>query len=305
MISVENRYFTYENDDAKILLIYLAGKGAGKGLLVCFSFWRSDNMKRWKKSRSTPQHIIGVCTVVVIFYLWWYVTDREFIKAMFLPSPGQVWETFKTISTEGNKGNTLGGHMLVSMKRLVIAMFFAIVTAIPFGLVCGYFKNVKAVFEPILAFYRPLPPLAYYSLLVLWLGIDDSSKITLLFLAGFSPIYISCMASISRVKEDYIYGSYSMGASRFQTFLHVILPSALPDIFIGLRNALSGTYRTLVAAEMVAAVSGIGWMVVDAGDYLRSDVIFVGIIVMGITGLILENGILWIEKKIVPWKGKE
>lgn len=262
-------------------------------------------MKVHRKMKISLETIIGICTVALIFFAWWYVTEKELIKAMFLPKPKQVWDTFIVIWTKGYKGNTLLGHMAVSMKRLVVAMFFAIITAVPFGLVCGYFKYVRAVFEPILAFYRPLPPLAYYSLLVLWLGIDDSSKVTLLFLAGFSPIYISCMAAISRVKEDYIYGSYSMGASKLQTFIHVILPSALPDIFIGLRNALSGTYRTLVAAEMVAAVSGIGWMVVDAGDYLRSDVIFVGIITMGITGLILENGILWIEKKIVPWKGKE
>ena len=262
-------------------------------------------MKTKGRFKISAQTLIGICTVTVVLFTWWYVTANGFIKEMFLPSPRKVWESFVVICTEGYKGNTLTGHMLVSMKRLFVSLFFCIITAIPFGLVCGYFKNVKAIFEPILAFYRPLPPLAYYSLLVLWLGIDDSSKITLLFFAGFSPIYISCMASISRVKEDYIYGSYSMGAGKLQTFVHVILPSALPDIFIGLRNALSGTYRTLVAAEMVAAVSGIGWMVVDAGDYLRSDVIFVGIIIMGLTGLILENGILWIEKKIVPWKGKE
>lgn len=262
-------------------------------------------MKWYQGRKISAQTMAGCGTVAVVFFVWWFVTDKEYIKPMFLPGPKTVWETFLTICTEGYKGNTLGGHMLVSMKRLVLSLFFSIITAIPFGLICGYFKYIRAVFEPILAFYRPLPPLAYYSLLVLWLGIDDSSKITLLFLAGFSPIYISCMAAISRVKEDYIQGSYCMGASKLQTFVHVILPASLPDIFIGVRNALSGTYRTLVAAEMVAAVSGIGWMVVDAGDYLRSDVIFVGIFVMGITGLILENGILWVEKKIVPWKGKE
>lgn len=263
------------------------------------------NTKRKRKFKVSKEMIIGLGTVAAVFAIWHYVTAAGFVKAVFLPSPKAVWDTFLTILKEGYKDNTLGGHMLVSMKRLFVALFFAVATAVPLGLICGYFKYIRAIFEPILAFYRPLPPLAYYSLLVLWLGIDDSSKITLLFLAGFSPVYISCMASISRVKEDYIHGSYSMGAGKFQTFLYVILPSALPDIFIGLRNALSGTYRTLVAAEMVAAVSGIGWMVMDAGNYLRSDVIFVGIFTMGITGLILENGILWIEKKIVPWKGKD
>lgn len=263
-----------------------------------------DSMKK-KNIKLSKETCIGIVTVALLFFTWYYVTANGLIKEMFLPSPKTVWNTFLTILTEGYRENTLAAHMLVSMKRLFVALFFAIITAVPLGLICGYFKYIRAIFEPILAFYRPLPPLAYYSLLVLWLGIDDSSKITLLFLAGFSPIYISCMAAISRVKEDYIYGSYSMGAGKLQTFLYVILPSALPDIFIGLRNALSGTYRTLVAAEMVAAVSGIGWMVMDAGNYLRSDVIFVGIFTMGITGLILENGILWIEKKIIPWKGKD
>lgn len=262
-------------------------------------------MKKKRRHGISPEMIIGFMTVVLVFFLWWFVTYNQYIKPMFLPSPGMVWNAFLTIGAEGYKGNTLAGHLFVSMRRMFAALFWSVITAVPFGLICGYFDKARAIFEPILAFYRPLPPLAYYSLLVLWLGIDDSSKITLLFLAGFSPIYISCMASISRVKEDYIYGSYSMGASKLQTFVHVILPSALPDIFIGFRNALSGTYRTLVAAEMVAAASGIGWMVVDAGDYLRSDVIFVGIFTMGITGLILENGILFIEKKMIPWKGKD
>lgn len=261
-------------------------------------------MKR-KKRRISSQMIIGMFSIATVLGIWWYTTEAGMIKALFLPSPRKVWSAFLTVCTDGYKGYTLLGHMLISMKRLFLSLFLAIVTAIPFGLVCGYFGKVRAVFEPILAFYRPLPPLAYYSLLVLWLGIDNLSKVMLLFLAGFSPIYISCMAAISRVKEDYIHGSSCLGASSFQTFIYVILPSSLPDIFIGVRNAVSGTYRTLVAAEMVAAVSGIGWMVVDAGDYLRSDIIFVGILVMGITGLFLERGILWLEKKLIPWKGKE
>ncbi len=178
-------------------------------------------------------------------------------------------------------------------------------TAVPLGFASGYSSKFKACVETILSFYRPLPPLAYYSLLVLWMGIYDSSKIMLLFLAGFSPIYIACMSAVGRVKEDFINGSYTLGANQLQTFVYVILPSSLPDIFLGIRNAINGTYRTLVAAEMVAATSGLGWMVMDAGNYLRSDVIFVGIIIMGITGLILEYGIIFIEKKAVPWAGKE
>ena len=118
-------------------------------------------------------------------------------------------------------------------------------------------------------------------------------------------MYLSCVAGVSRIRQDLINGAYTLGASRRQVFFHVILPATLPDIFTGLKTSLGFTYTTLVAAEMVAAVSGIGWMVLDASKFLRSDVIFVGIIIMGITGILLDRVIRVLEEKIVPWRGKE
>lgn len=168
----------------------------------------------------------------------------------------------------------------------------------------GYFEEVQAIFEPIVSFIRPLPPLGYYTIIILWMGINDNSKIFLLFLGGFAPIYISCVAGVKRVKQDYINRARTLGASKRQVFFYVILPSALPDIFVGLRNAMSAAYATSVAAEMVAAISGIGWMVLDASKYMRSDVIFVGIIIMGITGIILDKILIFLESRIVFWKGK-
>ena len=188
---------------------------------------------------------------------------------------------------------------------IFISFLFAALIAVPFGLASGYNSKIRAIFEPIIEFYRPLPPLAYYTLLVLWLGIGNESKITLLFLACFAPIYISCVSAVLKIKEDYINSAYTVGASKYQIFIHVILPSCLPDIFVGIRTAVGVAYTTLVAAEMVAAKSGLGWMVLDASNYLRSDIIFVGIIIMGITGILLDQFLRILEKKIVPWKGKE
>lgn len=205
---------------------------------------------------------------------------------------------------KGYKGHSLWAHLLASLRRLLIAYLIAVVTAIPLGLLSGYSDKIRAVFEPIIAFIRPLPPLGYYTIIILWMGIGDSSKIFLLLLGAFAPIYVSCVAGVTRVKQDYIYRARTLGANQRQIFFHVILPSALPDIFVGLRNAMSTAYATSVAAEMVAAVSGIGWMVLDASKYLRSDVIFVGIIIMGTTGILLDKILLFIEKRIVFWKGK-
>lgn len=215
-----------------------------------------------------------------------------------------MWSALLALLQDGYKGHSLWAHMLASLRRLLIAYSLAVVTAVPLGLLSGYSEKICAVFEPIIAFIRPLPPLGYYTLIILWMGIGDGSKITLLFIGAFAPIFVSCVAGVTRVKLDYINRARTLGANNRQIFFHVILPSSLPDVFVGLRNAMSAAYATSVAAEMVAAVSGIGWMVLDASKYLRSDIIFVGIIIMGITGILLDQILLYLEKKIVFWKGK-
>ena len=139
---------------------------------------------------------------------------------------------------------------------------------------------------------------------MLWLGIDEESKLALLYLAGFAPIYIACVAGVVRIREDYINGALTLGANKRQIFFYVIFPAALTDVFTGLRTALGVEYTTLVAAEMVAATAGIGWMVLDASNYLRSDVVLMGVIIMGITGIILDKLTQLIEKHIIHWKGR-
>lgn len=205
----------------------------------------------------------------------------------------------------GYKGHTLLQHIGSSMHRLLTAFFWAFVIATPLGLISGFSSKVRAALEPIIEFYRPLPPLAYYTLLTLALVIENESKIALLFLACFAPIYVSCVSAVAKIKQDYILSAYTVGANKFQVFRYVIFPSCLADMFVGLRTAIGVAYTTLVAAEMVAATSGIGWMVLDAGNWFRNDVIFVGIIVMGITGLLIDFLLKLIEKKVVPWSGKD
>jgi taurine transport system permease protein len=178
------------------------------------------------------------------------------------------------------------------------------ITAIPLGIVSGFNPKICAVFDPIVEFYRPLPPLGYYTLLVLWMGIENSSKIALLYLAGFAPIFIACVAAVKKIRGDYIEGAYTLGANRWQVLTHVVVPACLPDIFTGLRTSIGVSYTTLVAAEMVAAVSGVGWMVLDASKFLRSDIVFAGIIIMGFSGILIDRVLRVIEEKAVPWKGK-
>lgn len=258
-----------------------------------------------KKKRITIENMLTLATIILILLVWFVVTNFGIANSKMVPTPQAVWNAFIDIIQNGYKNYSLLQHLGASMERLFISFFFAALIAVPFGLASGYNSKIRAIFEAIIEFYRPLPPLAYYTLLVLWLGIGNESKITLLFLACFAPIYISCVSAVLKIKEDYINSAYTVGASKYQIFIHVILPSCLPDIFVGIRTAVGVAYTTLVAAEMVAAKSGLGWMVLDASNYLRSDIIFVGIIIMGITGILLDQFLRILEKKIVPWKGKE
>lgn len=259
-----------------------------------------------KESNKRVEKIITVTTVIVIFAVWYLATNFTDISEIILPSPQNVWNSFLDVARNGYGSNKdpLAVHLISSMKRLLTAYGLVIITAIPLGLISGYFPKFYAVLNPIIEFYRPLPPLAYYTLLVLWLGINEDSKIMLLYLAGFAPVYIACVSGVNRIKVDYINGAYMLGANKIQVFFNVILPASLPDIFTGLRTALGVEYTTLVAAEMVAAKTGIGWLVLDASNWLKSDVVFFGVILMGITGILLNQFILLLERLIVHWNGK-
>lgn len=258
-----------------------------------------------KKPFKLPPRLLSLAAILSALGLWFGVTNLGLVNPLFFPPPQAVWTSFVEILQNGYKGLPLIQHIGASMWRLLIAFTLALCTAIPLGLASGYFKPVQAILDPFIEFYRPLPPLAYYTLLVIWLGIEDPSKIALLFLAGFAPLYIAMVSGVKRVPRDRINASLSLGASQWQVFTQVIFPSCLPELFTGLRTALGFMYTTLVAAEMVAAVSGIGWMVLDASKFLRSDIIFVGILIMGAIAVALDLGLRWLQTYYLPWVGRE
>ncbi|MDN5315662.1 MAG: taurine transport system permease protein [Clostridiales bacterium] len=247
--------------------------------------------------------LLTFVTWVVILIIWISITASGLVSPVMVPSPMSVLETFAGMIREGYNGISLFSHLGISFLRLFAAFLLAAGTGIPLGLLSGYFRPVRAVVDSIVQFYRPLPPLAYYTLLILWLGIDESSKITLLFLAALAPIYVSCVSAVGRVNRNYLLSARSLGANSQQVFRHIVLPACLPEIFTGLRTAIGVAYTTLVASEMVAATSGIGWLVIDASRYLRSNVMFVGIIIMGITGVLIDMLMRVLERKLVYWGG--
>lgn len=265
-------------------------------------------MSRRTVSKNGTDHIkrrfISISSVVLITGAWVFLSISGKVPELFVPRPANVLRAFLEILIEGYRGETLLEHLGSSLLRVLSGFFLALLTAVPLGLAMGYNDKIGAFFDPIIEFYRPLPPLAYYTILVLWLGIGDESKIALLYMAAFPPLSISSMSAVRGIRRERILAAKALGARPFQIFLHVIFPSCLPEIFTGIRVAVGFTYTTLVAAEIVAATSGIGWMVLDASKFLRSDIIFMGILVMGLTGILIDRLLRMVEKKIVPWKGK-
>lgn len=247
---------------------------------------------------------ISVVTVVALLALWFLVTNMGWIKPLFLPSPQAVFQQFYEYLTGQANDKPLWQHFAASMFRVFSAFGLACLTAIPIGIAMGMNRVMRGIFDPPLEFYRPLPPLAYLPLIIIWFGIGEVPKVLLIFLSCFAPLALAARSGMRSASQEQINAAYSMGASYWQVIRHVILPSALPDILIGMRIAIGFGWTTLVAAEMVAASLGLGQMVLNASNFLRTDIVIMGIIVIGVVAYMFDLLMRWVEHKAVPWKGR-
>ena len=250
----------------------------------------------------TVERRLSLLTVVGLFALWFLLSHFKLVNPIFLPGPGEVWTAFTKTLTVGYQGSVLHEHIFASLARILAGYFLACVVGIPLGLVMGLSRRTRAVFDPLIEFYRPLPPLALYTLLVMWLGIGDTSKVALLFLAALPPLSISAMTAAANVDAQLLKAARTLGAGPRQLFFNVVLPASLPGICTGMRISLGFTYTVLVAAEIVAATAGMGWMIWDASKFLLTDIVIMGLFVLGITGLVLDGIVRWAERQITPWR---
>jgi taurine transport system permease protein len=247
---------------------------------------------------------ISLATGFALLALWFVATRYEWSSPLFLPSPAEVFTQFVAVATDGYADGTLYEHVIASLGRIIAALAFAIVLGVPVGLAMGLNRWAKGIFSVPIDLYWGLPPLAYLPLLIIWLGIGETSKIVLLTLATFAPICLSAQAGVRAVPSERLNAALSLGASPFQLFISVILPSALPEILTGVRIAVAAGWGTLVAAELIAARSGVGYMIMSAANFLATDVVFVGLVVIAAFAFASSAGLRWLEHRLVPWKGK-
>jgi taurine transport system permease protein len=232
------------------------------------------------------------------------VSRAGLVQPLFLPSPQEVWVQLVAVATDGYAGATLAEHLEASLLRIFSAAVIASAAAIPIGLAMGLNRWAKGLADPVIEFYWPLPPLAYLPLMIIWLGIGETSKITLLTLAMFAPICLSAQAGVRGLPTERVNAALALGGTRWQVFRSVVLPSALPEILTGLRIAIGVGWSTLVAAELIAATRGIGFMIMSAAQFLATDVVFVGIGVIAFWAFVFSLGMRLLERWLVPWKGR-
>jgi taurine transport system permease protein len=257
---------------------------------------------RWPFSR---QLTLSLATLTAIILLWWWVAAEQWISPLFLPPPGQVLT--KLISIAGPQGfmdATLWQHLAASLLRILTALLAAVLIGIPVGIAMGLSPTVRGILDPLIELYRPVPPLAYLPLMVIWFGIGETSKILLIYLAIFAPVAMSTMAGVRSVKQVRVRAAEALGASRLQVVWHVILPGALPEILTGFRIGLGVGWSTLVAAELIAATRGLGFMVQSAGEFLATDVVIAGIGVIAVIAFCLELGLRALQRRLTPWHGE-
>ncbi|MFW0766155.1 taurine ABC transporter permease TauC [Trabulsiella odontotermitis] len=257
---------------------------------------------RWPFSR---QLTLSTATLLVLLALWWSVAALHLISPLFLPPPTQVLQKLFTIAgSQGFMDATLWQHLAASLTRILVALLAAVVLGIPVGIAMGLSPTIRGILDPLIELYRPVPPLAYLPLMVIWFGIGETSKILLIYLAIFAPVAMSALAGVKSAQQVRIRAAQALGASRLQVLWLVILPGALPEILIGLRIGLGVGWSTLVAAELIAATRGLGFMVQSAGEFLATDVVLAGIAVIAVIAFVLELGLRALQRRLTPWHGE-
>jgi ABC-type nitrate/sulfonate/bicarbonate transport system permease component len=252
---------------------------------------------------------LGLTSFAAMLAIWFALTGSglwpPLVQPAFLPSPVTVASTFWKLANSGYQGHTLAHHFLISLMRFGIAFAFCVAVGVPVGLLMGMHTGVRAVLDPPIETTRPIPKLALLPLFIIWFGIGELSKTIVIITALFPLISISAMQAVRAVSVRKIQAAQSLGASRATIFRRVLLPASLPGIFTGLRVSVGIGVTMLVGAEMVATSDGIAWMALTAADFIQTDIVLVGVLIMATLGYGLDQIFRALERRVVHWAGRD
>lgn len=254
--------------------------------------------------RRVPDIVYSVGSIALLLLAWFLLSRSSLIKPGYLPTPEILWTTFVELLRDGYQGQPLFEHVKVSLLRTLAGFAAGAIVGVPLGLLTGYSRRAGAMVSPIMAFIRPIPPIAFIPMAVLYFGLGEVGKIVLIFFVSFNYVQTNAHAGAANFPIAYRRAAQSLGLTRWQTFTRIVLPGALPHIFTGLKVALALSWAVVVAAELVGAQSGLGFMISDAALLFRIPVVFIGIALIGVIGLAMNLSLNALESRIVHWKGR-
>ena len=247
--------------------------------------------------------ILTVMTIIIFFGLWQFVADQGIVDSRTLPSPAKIYETFLAkLTKKAPDGNLLSANILASLQVSLFGFFSAVIIGVPLGLLMGWYKILDKTLTPIFEIIRPIPPIAWIPIVVVWMGVGLSAKVLIIFFSAFVPCVINSYTGIQLTNKTFINVSQTFGASNFTTFIKVGIPSSLPMVMTGIKIALGNSWSTLVAAEMLAASAGLGFMIQMGRQFARADVVVLGMVLIGVLGAILSFLFSSLEKYLLRWK---
>lgn len=251
-----------------------------------------------------PSLLISGLTVLCLIVAWVGISASHVLPSGYLPTPAQMGEEFRTLFTAGYKGVPIWDQIGISLFRAVAGFCLGVVVGVPLGLITGYSRVFNAVVSPVLAFVRPIPPIAFIPMVVLYFGLGELGRVMLIFWTAFIYVHVNAHAGAANVPIAYTRAAQSIGLTRMQTFFRVVLPSATPQIFTGLKVAMALSWAVVVAAELIGAQAGLGYMISDAALTFAIPAVFAGIALIGAIGLLLNVLLNFAEARLVHWKGR-
>jgi ABC-type nitrate/sulfonate/bicarbonate transport system permease component len=254
--------------------------------------------------KQVPDFVFSAGAIVVLFLLWFFGSKFKLINPGYFPTPDTLASTFVDLLENGYQGHSLWEHIGISLFRTLVGFFIGVIIGVPLGLLTGYSRRIGAMISPIMAFIRPIPPIAFIPMAVLYFGLGELGKIVLIVFVSFNYVQANAQAGAANFPIAYRRAAQSIGLTEWQTFMRVLLPAALPQIFTGLKVALALSWAVVVAAELVGAQTGLGFMISDAALLFRIPVVFIGVALIGVIGLMMNFALNYLEGKIVHWKGR-
>lgn len=250
-----------------------------------------------KSNNKKIRRVRSIVTLVIIIVFWEIASQTGFVRKSILPPPSRIMKTFVSILMSGD----LMGHIGISILRVLEGFVIGAILALIVGVLCGLYKKVDDYLSLIIGFLRPIPVLAWTPLLILWLGIDEASKIALIAIGTFWTVLLNVVAGIKGTDNKLLEVAAILEKDKKTLLFKVILPSALPSIFTGMRSGIDMAWRSVVGAEMIAASRGIGFLITYSREISQPDVMIVGMICIGIIGIIIEKLLKIAEKRLLKW----